>query len=117
PMPAMTLYLAAILVRDQSPFAERAHALIALLRLGDDGKAAVIRAFNAGLGTTLNGLRLRAEIIQRLYGEPFGPADVVTLVNESQETDGVRGTGMLWTLADKLPLADLPAVLDDVNPP
>jgi predicted NACHT family NTPase len=117
PMPAMTLDLAAILVRDQSPFAERAHALFALLRLGDDGKAAVIRAFNTGLGMTLNGLRLRAEIIQRLYGEPFGPADVVTLVNESQETDGVRGTGMLWTLADKLPLADLPAVLDEVNPP
>jgi predicted NACHT family NTPase len=117
PLPAMKSDLAAILMREQSPYAERAHALLALLRLGEDGKAAVVDAFRAGLGITVNGLRLRAEIIERLYGGPLGPNDVVTLINEALGASVGRTTGMLWTLADKIPLADLPAVLDGVNPP
>ena len=117
PMPAMKADLTAVLKREQLPYAERAHALLALLRLGDEGKAAVIDAFRAGFGVTVNGLRLRAEIIQCLYGEPFGPGDVVTLINDSLDAGGGRGTGMFWTLADTIPLTDLPAVLDGVNPP
>jgi predicted NACHT family NTPase len=117
PLPAMKSDLAAILLREQSPFAERAHALIALLRFGDDGKAAVIDGFRAGLGVTVNGLHLRAEIILRLYGEPFGPADVVTLINESLHAGVGRTNGLFWTLADEIPLADIPTVLDGVNPP
>jgi hypothetical protein len=66
--------LGEILVGEALPDAERVHALLALLRLGDEGKAAVIDTFRAGLGMTVNGLRLRAEIIQRLYGQPFGAA-------------------------------------------
>lgn len=117
PLPTMKSDLEAILVRDQSPYAERVRALVALLRLGEDGKVAVVAAFRAGLGNTLNGLRLRAEIIERLYGEPFAPSDVVALINESLAAAVGRTTGMFWTLADKIPLADLPAVLDGVSPP
>jgi hypothetical protein len=43
--------------------------------------------------------------------------DVVTLINESMVAGGGRTTGMFWTLADTVPLADLPAVLDGVSPP
>jgi hypothetical protein len=117
PIPELKPDLAAILTREQSPYAERAHALLALLRLGDDGKAAVIDAFRTGLGVTVDGLRLRAEIIQRLYGDPFGPADVVILINEAMDASVGRTTGMFWTLADTIPLEDLPAVLDGVNAP
>jgi predicted NACHT family NTPase len=117
PLPAMKSDLAAILIREQSPYAERVHALMALLRLGDEGKAAVVVAFRAGLSVTVNDLRLRAEIIQRLYGEPFGPGDVVKLINDSMGASVGRSTGMFWTLADAVPLTDLPAVLDGVKPP
>lgn len=117
PIPEMKPDLAAIVLREQSPYAELAHALLALLRLGDDGKAAAIVAFRTGLGVTVNGLRLRAEIIQRLYGDPFGPADVVTLINEAMDAGVGRTTGMFWTLADTIPLEDLSAVLDGVNAP
>jgi hypothetical protein len=116
PMPAMKPDLAAILIRKQSPYAERAHALRALLRLGDDGKAAVIDAYRTGLGVTADGFRLGAEIIERLY-EHFGPRDIVNLINEAMIVGIGRSTGMFWTLADKLPLGDLPFVLDGVNLP
>src|SRR5262249_42612195 len=62
-------------------------------------------------------LRLRAEIVQTLYGDPYGPADVIALVNESLRADETVVTGSLWTLADNVPVADLPAILDGIDPP
>jgi hypothetical protein len=102
PLPEMKPDLATILVRRASPYAERVHALLVLLRLGADGKAAVVDAFRAGLGKAVNELRLCAEIIQRLYGQPFGPSDVIMLVNDTLEADGTVHMGLLWNLADNV---------------
>lgn len=68
--------------------------MFALLRLGEDGKASIINAFEAGLGRKVNGLRLRSEIIQVLYGEPFGGGDVIAVVNDTLEAEETLGTGM-----------------------
>jgi hypothetical protein len=65
PLPAMVQDLQTVLARQASPFAERIHALDALLRLGDAGRTAV-RAVHAQLGNSENGLRLRAAILQAL---------------------------------------------------
>jgi predicted NACHT family NTPase len=117
PIPEMLPDLAAILGWQASPFAERTHALNALLRLGDAGKTAIRDTCRNALGVSLNDLRLRAQIIGALYGEPFGPADVIALINDLLEADETMGTGMLWNLGDRVPIADLPEILDGINAP
>jgi predicted NACHT family NTPase len=117
PIPEMLPDLAAVLVRQASPYAERVHALSALLRLGDAGKAAICNAFQTQLGSTADDLRVRAEIARAFYGNPYGPADVIDLVNESLRTNETVPTGTLWTLADNVPVTDLPAILDGIDPP
>ena len=108
--------LETIAVREASPFAERAHALNALLRMGDAGKAAAVAAFQK-LGKSANALRLRSEIILSFYGDKFGASDVVALVNESLEAHDTIVVGTLDTLAEDIPVADLPVVLDGVVAP
>jgi hypothetical protein len=109
--------LAAVLVRQASPFAERAHALDALLRLGDVGKLVLRDACQTQLGATSNDMRLREEIIWALYGHPFGPADVVTLIGDCLGVDDMTGARILWTLADKLPEGDLAEILGGITAP
>ncbi|MBB5045486.1 putative NACHT family NTPase [Rhodopseudomonas rhenobacensis] len=117
PLSEMLPDLVAVLVRQNSPFAERAHALAALLRLDDPGKAALRDACQTQLGNTSNEVRLRAEIITQLYGHPFGVADVVTLIGDCLDVDDMAGSGLLWTLADKLPESDVPEILDGIAVP
>ena len=80
PLPAMVPDLQAVLARQASPFAERVRTLDALLRLGDAGKTAIRAVFDAQLGNSENDLRLRAAILQALYGDPYGPQEVIALV-------------------------------------
>ena len=117
PIPEMLPDLAEILAREASPYAERLSALAALLRLGDAGKAAIMDVFQTRLARSANDLRLRAEIVERLYGEPFGAADVVVVVNDTLEAQHGNATNTLWGLADNMPLADIPDVLDGVMAP
>jgi predicted NACHT family NTPase len=58
PMPALKDDLVNSVLRTQSPYAERLFALIALLRIGAEGKAAAESAFHR-LGTDVNALHLR----------------------------------------------------------
>ena len=116
PLPAMKEDLAAILVRSASPFAERAHALTALLRLGDDGKASVRSAFHQLRGDDIPSIRLRAMITATLYGNRFGPADVAQLLKDTLASPDKITPGSLSGLSDAVPLADIPAVLDEIEP-
>jgi predicted NACHT family NTPase len=75
PIPALKDDLVNVLLQPQSPYAERLYALIALLRIGPEGEAAAEAAFHK-LGTDVGALRLRAEMIRRMYGRPFGAADI-----------------------------------------
>jgi predicted NACHT family NTPase len=117
PPPAMLPDLEAVLVHHAGPYAERAHALNALLRLGDPGKTAICNAFQTRLGNAVSDLRLRAEIVRSFYDDPYGPSDVISLVNDLLHTDETHGTGLLWNLADSVPVGDLPAILDGINLP
>jgi predicted NACHT family NTPase len=116
PIPEMVPDLAAIMERTASPYAERAHAMLALLRMGDAGKVAVRGSFTR-LGKTDNELHLRAEIIRLLYGDPYGTLDVIMLVNDCLTAEHTLGTGTLWFLADAVPIADIPDVLDGIVRP
>ena len=112
PIPTLKDDLADVVVRSQSPYAERFYALIALLRIGDDGKAAAGTAFHK-LEKGINGLRLRAEMIRRMYGERFGPTDITALLKDlAASTNGEAVTSVLYELPEHMPLADIPVVLE-----
>jgi hypothetical protein len=98
-------------------YAERLYALIALLRLGDDGKASVRHACQTVFGEDLASLRLRSEGIGRLYGDPFGPTDVARLMDDIVSSGDEVDVGVLWNFDSRLPLADLPAILDAIQLP
>jgi predicted NACHT family NTPase len=116
PMPALKDDLVDVVQRIQSPYAERLYALVALLRIEPGGEAAVEAAFHK-LGAEVNDLRLRAEIIHRLYGKPFGPAEVTKLLTGISGSGGGENiSGVLWSLPDHMPLGDIPAVLDGLTP-
>ena len=117
PRPELLPDLASILVREDVSYRERQRALLALLRLGDAGRGAVIDAFRHSLDSSISGLRLRTEIIQRLYREPFGASDVMAIMNEALEADGRSITGVFRPLAIRIPLEDLPEILDGIAVP
>ena len=116
PIPEMVSDLETIVARGASPFAERAHAVDALIRSGDTGKAAILNSYPK-LGKSINELRLRAQIIEAYYGNPLGPDDVVSLVIDTSNLGEAPLSGMLFTLADRIPEADLPALLDRIPAP
>lgn len=83
PLPEMVSDLRAVLARPDSLHTERRHALDALLRLEDRGKHAIRAVFAGDLGGSAEDLRLRATIVNELYGDPYGPAEVIALVQAS----------------------------------
>jgi len=115
PLPALRDDLARVLETVTLPYMERHFALMGLLRLGDNGKASVLHACRAVFGTDLTSLRLRAEAIGRLYGDPFAPADVSRLTDDIRSSADETDIGVLWNLSSRLPVADLPAVLDAIQ--
>jgi hypothetical protein len=117
PLLPMLTDLERALARDVATFAERAGALDALCRLGADGKAAIQRVFATQLGDSVNDLRLRVTIIRGLYRDPYGPEDVIKLVEPSAKVDVSNIVGILQLLADVLPAEDLPAILDGIEAP
>jgi predicted NACHT family NTPase len=112
PLAALKDDLTAVVLRAASPFAERLEALIALLRIGTDGKASA-RAAYKNLGADSNGLRLRHEILGQLYGDPYGAEDAAELLSDmARSTSSDGSAGILHGFTEELPLADLPAILD-----
>ncbi|WP_442754278.1 NACHT domain-containing protein [Methylocystis sp. JAN1] len=114
PLPEMIPDLEKVLARRESMLAERLHALFALLRLGEAGKNTIRTVYASQLGNSSEDLGLRIAVLHELYGDPFGPADVVALVNDFRGRS--VGSGMVWDLADVIPEQDLPAILDGITP-
>jgi hypothetical protein len=115
-LPAMKDDLANVLTRRASPFAERLHALAALLRLGPDGKALVVQAYRQRLGQDDSSIRLRSEIVAQLYGHGFGRADAAQLMGDTLTAEEEVTTGALWSMSSSVPVGDIPAVLDRFEP-
>ncbi|MGH9553287.1 MAG: NACHT domain-containing protein, partial [Terriglobales bacterium] len=116
PLPEMLPDLAAVVTRQASPYAERAHALAALRRLGPAGNTA-LRGIYPQLRNSANDIRLRVEALLALYGDPYKAADAIALINDVFDSGDLSGSGALWALRDHLPLADLPQILDKIDFP
>jgi predicted NACHT family NTPase len=115
PMPALRDDLGAVVLRTQSPYAERLYAVIALLRIGRQGESIAASAFHK-LGTDVNAVRLRAEIIHRMYGRPFGPTDILALLKDMAASSGEAAVGTLYALSENIPVDDIDTVLDGLAP-
>ena len=89
---------------------------MALVRLGSDGKDAVTEAYREQLGDDASSIRLQAEIIASFYGEYYGPEDVATLMGKTLECDEEVVIGALWSVSSRIPVSDIPAVLDRFEP-
>jgi predicted NACHT family NTPase len=117
PLPELTTDLADVLARKDASYVERLHALLALIRMEEGGVAAVTEAFRTNIGADVNGIRLRANVLEHLYGAPFDATDVVQLLDDSLQMEEGPITGLFWTLADKLPVSGLASILDDLQVP
>lgn len=117
PLPAMLPDLQTILARQASVYAERLGALNALLRMGEDGQSAIRRSFDTLLGNSDNDLRLRAAILEALYGDPYGQRDILTLIEELYQASSALPAGTLRSLAEIIPESDLATMLDSIAPP
>jgi predicted NACHT family NTPase len=117
PLPTLTPELQAVLQNTNFTFSERSHALLALIGFASEGKEAVVNAYRAGFDSTVNGIRLRADVLARLFGGPFDAGDVVALLNDTLTTAFQPITGTFWSLADSLPLDRLAEILDSFDVP
>ncbi|HWV54722.1 hypothetical protein [Pseudorhodoplanes sp.] len=115
PQPDLTDDLAMIVVRSKSSYVERRFAVKALLKLGTIGKNVLADLYRSGLGKQVDELRLRVDILRAMYGDPFRPQDVFALIRDIWSSPNELPGGVLWFLADALPLIDIPAILDGIE--
>ncbi|HSQ02903.1 MAG TPA: hypothetical protein VLN59_02635, partial [Burkholderiales bacterium] len=80
PQPELKDDLAAVLGRAASSYSERRDAVKSLLRLGGSGKSALRKTYRTRLGNSADDLHLRGDIVRAMYGDPFGPADIIALI-------------------------------------
>ncbi|MGP8050225.1 MAG: NACHT domain-containing protein [Desulfobaccales bacterium] len=117
PLPQMQDDLRRILSDSKATYRERSNAVDGLLKIIPDGEQDVVEVYRSILLDNPSALRLRAEIIARLYSKKyFTIADVVSLFNDilddSDEQEHVIGE--LWGITYSLPEGDLPNILDNL---
>jgi hypothetical protein len=113
PLPELRPELMTILMDSIAPYAERSYALDALVKLGPQAESDVAGCKD-GMGLDGDGLRLRAEIVARLYPAHFGPADVSTLLTEVLRSGDDAHLGPLREIVSSISLEDAIAILDAI---
>ena len=111
PIPELDPELIGVLADNQSPYLERVDAAHALVKRGESGKNETARQY-ASLGQSGDEIRLRASILTALYGDKFGPREAGELLIDALWCKDQLPAGTLWDLPDRLPLTEIPLVLD-----
>lgn len=93
---------------------DRAIALHALCAFGENGERFVVREASRFAGDEESVLYLRTEALDHCYGKGFGPADIVALVRDYIASRHDGAVGVLWSLCDRLPIADVPDIIDNI---
>jgi hypothetical protein len=114
PLPQLQPELMTILIDGAAPSAERSYALDALVKLGPDAEASIVRAYGNNIGNDADSLRLRAEILAKLYAAHFEPEDVAAFLAESLRSGEDAHVGPLWRIAKEISLRDVIAILDAI---
>jgi hypothetical protein len=115
PLPDLEPDLVEVLTDKRFFYLERADAVQALIKLGEPGKNAIVQRY-ASLSRSGNEIRLRANILIALYGDKFGPEEVAKLLIDAINSEDELSIGSLWSLPDRMPVADIPLVLDLLEP-
>jgi hypothetical protein len=114
PLPDFRDDLIEVSGRSESTYAERFSAVDALLQLGPSGRNALQSLYKDKLEGDEAGIRLRAEILSRLYDDGFGPDDVARLLKDLLECQWEVPLGTFYFLIEEFPSRDIPAVLDSL---
>ncbi|WP_020484752.1 NACHT domain-containing protein [Methylomonas sp. MK1] len=97
-----------------APYAERSRAIEGLIHAIPNGKQLAVKATRETLKSSNDDIRLKEEVIYKLYNEYFSPEDTIHLIidhiNHYDHNKVV--TGNLWLLSRALPINDLPNTLD-----
>lgn len=113
-LPRLIPALHRILLSARAPYSERARAFSAILHI-DEASEGAITASYFKLGVTADEIRLRAEILRRLYGTIFGPKDVATLLQDALGTRDLLIGGALWFVPDSVPEEDVIPILRELD--
>ena len=114
PLPDFQDDLIEVAGRSESTYAERFSAVDALFQLGSSGRDALKSLYTEKLQRDEAGLRLRAEVLSRLYGNGFGPDDVARLLKDLLECQWEVPLGTFYFLIEEFPSRDIPALLDSL---
>jgi hypothetical protein len=116
PLPALTDDLLAVLARQSSSYVERLRALDSLLKIGQITHDAIVQIYHDKLGSGAAAVRLRGEIVSGLYGKPFGVGHIAQLLDDILKCPEELPTGTLWSLTQRIPVTDIPTLLDCFTP-
>ncbi len=114
PLPDFQDDLIQVAGRSESTYAERFSAVDALFQLGSSGRDALKSLYTEKLQRDEAGIRLRAEILSRRYGDGFGPDDVARLLKDLLECQWEVPLGTFYFLIEEFTSRDIPAVLDSL---
>jgi hypothetical protein len=116
PLPALQNDLVALLGDNKAPYGLKYPALKAAIRIGTSAESALAKLYPK-LGNSGENMRLRADILSRLYSKHFKPADVAKLIADALASPEELMTGILWRVTQAVPIADIPAVLNAIKTP
>lgn len=111
PIPELQFDLLAILADTTAPYSERYASLTALLALGPSGVDSVLAVYT-GLKSSADDLKLRAEILQEVYGNHLGAAEVASLLNQTLDLEDELVGSAFWGLDDAIADCDISDILD-----
>jgi hypothetical protein len=115
PLPQMQTCLVNILVNPKATYHERSDALGTLLRMTSDGACLVTDVFKSGQLDDSTSVRLKADILAKLYSPHLSPDDVVTLIDDYLTGPERDGFGEISVLSHKLPDNSLLDILDKLS--
>lgn len=101
---------------NDAPYAERSDAFDGLINAIPNGIALVVQATKERLQCSSDDLRLKEEVMTRIYDGHFNAEDVIQLVSEHINHREIqdRLIGGLWSLSRSLPFDELPQILDQL---
>jgi energy-coupling factor transporter ATP-binding protein EcfA2 len=111
PLEGLQNEVVALLTDKSAPYGLKSAALSAAVGMGSRVTNSVAKLYQE-LGGTADDIRLRADILSRLFARVFEPKDVVGLFADVASCDEELLTGVLWSVPMAIPSQQIPMVLD-----
>ena len=105
--------LLALLADKTVPYGLKHPALRAVIKTGPEAAQKVVRLYKR-LNDSADDIRLRADIVSKLYSQYFGPSDILDLFNDAAHSPDELMTGTLWVVGTSIPARDIFSVLDAI---